>query len=153
MHTCLATSSTVAWLAGATVALAQAPERAPLDLSLPKIIEGEIRSVREVRLRPALEGPPAMSGQRPGTAAAIDSALPVGAVLYLPMTEEPERWRFGAAAPATAPSAGQSPENNVAYGITVLMDDGRERNLVQRERRGLHAGQRVLVDRGEIEPQ
>jgi outer membrane lipoprotein SlyB len=126
----------------ATAALAQ-----PLDLRLPKTSTGEIRSIREVHGAAPRGGPGTAAV---GTASAVGSSIPVGAVMYLPLgaSTQDDRWRFGAVGTAEL----QERIGESTYEIAVRMDDGDERTLRRRDATRFHVGQRVSLTSGELEP-
>ena len=119
----------------------------PLDLSLPKVAEGIVVSVREVHAgNPgAAPAPP----QSVGAPAGVEQAPPVGAVMYIPLGPESDKgWRVGAAGTPDM----QARFAQTAYEVVVDMEDGERRTFRPREPRRFQPGQRVRVRTGELEP-
>jgi hypothetical protein len=136
-------------LCGAAAAAAQG--HPPLDLSLPKVTEGVVVSVREVHAGTESAAPHA--AQPVGSSSGVEQAPPVGAVVYLPIAGASgggtsEGWRFGAAGTPDM----QERFAQTGYEVIVDMQDGERRTFRPRDPGRFRPGQRVSVHAGELEP-
>jgi len=105
---------------------------------------GEIRSIREVRARPATQA------TTPGTPSGLDTGPVVGTVAQFSFGGgSGGRWHFGAAGTPEM----QARLGATSYEITVQMEDGERRTLQRRDGNRFHVGQRVALRSGELEPQ
>ena len=119
----------------------------PLDLSLPKVSEGVVVSIREAHVHGEIPAPRATPPA--GTPSDIEHAPPVGAVVYLPFGGTGDKtWRFGAAGTPEM----QARLAQTAYEVIVDMEDGERRTFAVRDPGAFRPGERVVVRAGELQP-
>jgi hypothetical protein len=136
-------------LAGCIACIAAAAAAQPLDLRLPKVNDGTVASIRQINTGSETALTPRSGPRQVGTQSALDQGPLVGAVVYTavgPGTSD--KWNFGAAGtPEMQPWLSES-----AHEVVVNMDDGERRTFRPRNPERFHAGQRVTLRFGELEP-